>query len=205
MFQQIDFLEIIKKNRVPVLIASILALIVGVLCIISPYYAGGVLIWVMIALVGIAALVAIFKFIVPGKGNTRNGVSLAMGILLALCVVAIILIGVNAKSITVKGETFSGMEATTIRLLIIASIFFGVFAVVNNIFLLCTINNVPSEQRGWLIAKSILGIIVGTLMVIFPFVMYIVSVIIGGIYLIVSSITLIVLDIKFWKLGSKTN
>lgn len=199
MFQPIDFKKLIAKNRVLVLIGAIIAFVLGVMCLVSPAVTGGALVWVIIGLIGLFALLSIIKFIFPGKGNKRNGASLALSILLVLCVVGIILVGVFAKDVKFEGETISGFTATTLRLLGFFSIFFGVFSVVGNIFLLCGIGQVEKEERGWAIAKAILGLIVGTLMIIFPFVMFLVSVIIGGVYLVVYSIFLIVLDIKFWN------
>lgn len=199
MFQPIDIKEFINKNKVLALIIAIIGFVLGILCLISPWYTGAALIWVMLGLVGVFAIISIIKFIFPGKGNKRNGASLAVAVILGLCVAAIIIIGVNAKDVQFKGEIITGFEATTIRLLCFGSIFFGVFAAVNNICLLCNVGNFPKEQKGWIIAKSILGIIVGLLTAIFPFIMFVVSMIIGGVYLIISCIALFALDIKYWN------
>jgi len=199
MFKQFNVIEMIKKNKVAVLIAAIVAFIIGVLCAISPFYSGVVLVWLMIVLVGIVGLIAIIKFIVPGKGNSRNGASLAMGIVVVLCVVGLLLIAYLGNDEIISGQTYTSMEMTTIRLLGFGSVFFGILAVFNNVFLLCSVGNVASSLRGFVIARSILGIIVGILMVIFPFVMFTVSVLIGGVYLVVSSIATMVMVGKIWK------
>jgi len=192
MLKQFDFMKMIKDNKAAVIVGAIFSLIIGILCLISPFAFGAVLVWVMIALAGIVGICAIIKFIVPGKGKERNPSALALGIVAVLCVTGLILIGLLGKSQVIKGETYSSMEMTTIRLLGFFSVFFGVLSTVNNIFLLCTINNVEPEMKGFMIARAIVGIIVGVLMVVFPFVMFTVSVIIGGVYLIVASIFLFV-------------
>lgn len=199
MFKKIDLNEIARQNKVGLIIGAILALVIGILCVISPFYFGAVLVWVAIALVGVLAIGAIFRYIKPKAGSERNGANLALAIIILLCVVALILLGLLGKSVTFKGETFSSMEATTIRLLGFGSIFFGVLSVVNNILLLCNINNFDENMRGLFIARSIFGIIVGVLMCIFPFVMFTISVLIGGIYLIIISIAAIVLVAKLGK------
>jgi len=199
MFKKIDLNEIARQNKVGLIIGAILALVIGVLCVISPFYFGAVLVWVAIALVGVLAIGAIFRYIKPKAGSERNGANLALAIIILLCVVGLILLGLLGKSVTFKGETFSSMEATTIRLLGFGSIFFGVLSVVNNILLLCNINNFDENMRGLFIARSIFGIIVGVLMCIFPFVMFTISVLIGGIYLIIISIAAIVLVAKLSK------
>lgn len=199
MIQKFDFTEIVRKNKVLVLICSIFAIVLGVLCIITPFAAGAVLIWVLIAMIGLFALASIFKFIFPGKGNKRSGVSLAIGIVLALCVALIIVIGCTAEGVEFEGGSLSGLGATTVRLMVVCSIVCGSIAVVENIFLLCNVGRVAKDEKGWLIFKAIIGIAVGVLMLIFPFVMLAVSIVIGGIYAIVMGIALLVLDIKFWK------
>jgi len=201
MFKKIDMYELVKKHRVSLLIASIIGLIIGVLSVIVPFAFGAVLIWVIIALVGICGIAAVVKFIAPGKGNTREPANLALGVLVILAVTALILIGVLGKSQVIQGKTYSSMEIMTVRILGFGSIFFGVFSIVNNIFLLCNLGNIVKEQRGLAIFKGILGIIVGILMCIFPFVMFAISIIIGGVYTIFSSLCLMIFDIKFWKSG----
>lgn len=202
MFQKIDFKQIVAKNKVVVLISSIVTLLLGVLCIITPYAAGAVLIWVFIGLVGLYALFTICRFIFPGKGNKRSPLNLIIGLLLAACVTGIILVGIFAKEVNFDGGTLSGFEATTLRLLGITSIVFGAIAVVENIFLLCSVGRAEKGSRALLVVKSILGLAVGTLLVIFPFVMLMVSMILGGIYLIVVSIFLIAMVISFWGVDS---
>lgn len=201
--KSISYEQSVTKHKVLALIGAILAIAIGVCCVIAPFAAGAILIWVIIGLIGVFGIFSIIKFIVPGKGNSRNGWMLAAGIILLLCSVAIILAGIFAKDVVFEGNTYTGLEATTVRLLAFGSIFFGVLAIFSNIFLLCSVGSVPHEEKGWVIAKGVIGIIVGVAMTIFPFFMFFVSVIIGGVYLIVMGITLIVLDCKMWNAGKK--
>lgn len=194
-----NYAEIIKKSKALVIIGAIIAFIIGALCIITPYYAGGILIWILIGLIGILGLGLIFRFIFPGKNNSRSGWALAGGIILVLGVTAIILTGIFAENIEFKGQVITGMEQMTIRLLCFGSIFFGLISIFDNIFLLFNVGNFAPGEKGFVIAKGILGIVIGVAILTFPFVMYIVSVIISGAYLIIMSITLIVLTAKISK------
>jgi len=199
-FTKIDFVELIKKYKVAILITAIIGVALGVLLILSPFVAGGILIWVAIALFGLGGIGLIIRFIVPGKGNSRDGVSLACGILIVLLVAGLVTAACLTQDVaTPEGKTIPGATALTVRMVVVFSIFFGVFAVIENIFLLCTIGKVPSGQKGLVIFKSILGIIIGIFMIIFPIVMFAVGIIIAGVYILVMCITAIVLDIKFWK------
>jgi len=199
MFKQFDVTKMIKENKAAVIVSIVFSFIIGIMCLIAPFAFGGVLAWIIIILAGIAGVLSIVKFIVPGKGNERKGSSLVLGIIAVICVVGLILIACLGKSQVIKGETYSSMEITTIRILGFSSVFFGVMAIINNIFLLCTVGNIQSDAKGIVIAKAIFGLIIGILMVIFPFVMFTISVIIGGVYLIIAAIYLIVVLAKLSK------
>lgn len=204
MFGKVDFSSVIRRNRIPVLIGSILAIVIGVLCIVMPWTSAGFLVWIAILLIGVLGLLGIIKFIFPGKGNLRSPLALVTGILVCLCVVAIFLAAYFANDVIIdKDVTLSGFEGATLRILFFAEILFGVFSIVENIFSLCSAGVFPSEERGWVIGKSILGIVVGTLMLIFPSVAFTVGIIIGGAYLLIMGIVLLVVTIKLWKYGGK--
>lgn len=203
MLEKINLLDLIKKHRVSVLVLSIIGILLGILCVISPFAFGAILVWVIIGLIGVLGIASVVKFIVPGKGNKREGASLALGIIFILVVTALILIGVLGKEVIFEGTTYTAMEALTVRMLGFFSIFFGIFSLISNLFLLCSINRVEDSGKGFVVAKAILGIVIGVLMVVFPFFMFGLNILIAGIYFIFMSIVSLITVIKYWKTGKK--
>ena len=190
----------VRKNKVAFLLLSIIFVALGVIMMVAPFFTGAVYLpWVIIGLLGASGLGALFVYIFPGKGNKRNGFVLGYGLIITLCVVAVILCGVFANAVIYEGQEYPGWVAVSVRIIVFLSIFFGILNLLNEIFTLCTINNVPRENRGWTIAWAILGIAFSVLMIVFPFVMWIVGVVIAGVYFTLTGFFVLGLVIKNWS------
>lgn len=191
---------LVKRYKVTAIILAVCLIILGAIMAVAPFFTGAIFLpWIVICLFGISGLVAIFRFIFPGKGNDRSGGLLAYGILISILVVGIILCGVFAPAFIVESQSYPGWVAVSIRIIIFLSIFYGIFSIVKYIFALCSIGQVPKKLRAITIVVTILGIALSVLMVIFPFFMYVVSVVVCGATIFVEGIAILVLDIKNWN------
>lgn len=188
-----------NAHRVASLIGLILLVAIGVFMIIVPIAVAGIIIWVIVALCGLAALAMICQFIYPGKGKTRNAASFIIGIFLAILVVGIILLAVYAKDVQYNGETIKGANAFTLRAVFFFSIFFGILTTIYSIFGLASACASKVPGKGWIIAGMALSIVIGVLAIVFPFIMTSVSFIISGVYFVIAGIIMIVILIKHWK------
>lgn len=187
-----DFIGLVKKYSVISIILAVLGLGIGGLFIAAPLASTAVIIWVALGLLALGGLVAILKFIFPGKGNERS----AAGFVLGLLVVALFVVLLLCALTTAPQEDVGGFAVFTGYLIRFFSIFFGISVLIYAIWSLCSIGSVPSGTKGWVIATDIINIVLGCLMIAFPFIYSMVAGIITGVYIVIISIVAIVYAIK---------
>lgn len=185
--------KMITKHSVLMLILCILALAVGVLFIIAPLRSAAVVIWIAFGILALIGLVGIFKFIFPGKGNKRDAFPFVFGILLVALFVVLLICALTCTASgtwdTIYGPVqYEGFAYFTAGMIGFFSIFFGCIALFNGIFDLCSVGNVEKGKRGWAVAYNIIQLILGILMIVFPFIYSWVAGILAGVYLLVISI-----------------
>lgn len=199
--RKFDVHKIIAKYSLYMLIASILVLALGILFCVTPLATTSVVIWIVFGLLALVGLGGILKFIFPGKGNSRDGFGLAMGILLVALFVVLIACACTCTASGTFPSFWGDVEVKgfwyfSAGLVAFFSIFIGVIAIFTAILSLCSIGSVEKEQRVWTIIFDVLEIVLGILMIIFPFACQWVLGLIAGIYFIIVAVFGIVLSIK---------
>lgn len=185
----------IEKRPVWALVFSAILIALGVMLFIAPLASVGVLIWAMFALMAIACIIGIVRFIVPPKGERRDGAMLALAIIMLLLLVGILISAILHKPVKVDGQEIAGFTFVTTKLVQFFSVFFGFVSIITSIVTLFGIGQV-NEGKGWVIAGAVVSIILGVLMIIFPFILTVVGAIICAVYFIAIALGTIIYAIK---------
>ena len=193
-FKKIDVLASVKKHAVVAIIASIIVLALGILTCIAPGVMSATIVWITFGLCALAAMVGISHFIYPGKGNKRNPYIFVFSLLVVILFIVLLICGLNYPADPESG--LGGFAVFSLKVICFISIFYGVVAMVNSILGLCSVGNLEEGKKGWAIAGLIISLVLAVLMIIFPFIMWMVGVYIAAIYLIIMSIFYIVVASK---------
>ena len=196
-FKKIDVIAAVKKHAILSIIASVFVLALGILMCIIPGYTSATIVWISFGLFALAGCVGIAHFIYPGKGNKRDPYTFVFSLLVVVLFIVLLIVGLNYPANPQEG--LGGFANFSLRVIIFISIFYGVFAIINAVLGLCSVSNLEKGQKGVAIASCVISIILGLLMIIFPFIMWIVGVYIAAIYLIIVSIFYIVVAGKAIK------
>jgi len=195
--------EAIANHKIGLIIAAILCIAIGILLLIAPWISGGVIIWAVVALVGVGGLGCFLRFFLPKEKGGKNVAEMIFGLLLIALVILTIVLACVLPPIkaTVEGQvvTYSGFQRVTLGMVGFLSIFFGIMGICASIqFMFQCIGE--HEKYLWVkILGSILTLILSVMMVIFPFFMATVAIMISGVYLVIASIACIVIVCKNWN------
>ena len=179
-----NLFKIAKRVKTFGIISAIIMIILGGIAIFSPLLGQSILIWSMVIGLFISGVEEIVNFFSTPKGS-RNGFSLAIGIIWVVLFILLFISAVSADAIS----NLYALGAFDYFLAIMVA-FSCIFEAINQ-FCLCGVVSKAGFGKGGLIASGILRLIAGIIILSFPIgsiitleIFYAVFLVIGGISLL---------------------